>query len=95
MTLNVDKSKIITFGKGRMKTRNQEWKWKRQELEIVKEFNYLGIRLQRNGNMIRHIYTVLNRIWEIGERKFKQDFKMRMYVWDILIAGILLYEVEL
>ena len=55
LTLNVDKSKIMIFGKGTMKTKNQKWKWKEQELEIVKKFNYLAIVLQRNGNMIKHI----------------------------------------
>ena len=50
LTLNVNKSKIMVFGKGRSRRQKQGWKWKGEELEVVKEFSYLGIVFQRNGN---------------------------------------------
>ncbi|KZC12189.1 hypothetical protein WN55_03917 [Dufourea novaeangliae] len=52
--------------------------------------------------MIRHVRErvkraniVLNQIWGIGERKFKADSKMRMFMFDALVMGVLLYGVEL
>ena len=38
LTLNTDKSMIVIFGKGRNKTKKQEWKWKRKVLDVVKAY---------------------------------------------------------
>ena len=51
------------------------------------------------GTIIRHVEdkrikrasVVLNQVWEIAERKFKTDFKMRMFLFESLILAILLY----
>lgn len=102
LTLNVKKSKMMVFEKGRSIRQKQGWKWKGEELEMVKEFNYLGIVFQRNGKMTRHVEerikranVVLNQVWGIGERKFKTDFKMRMFLFESLVFAVLLYGAEL
>ena len=55
LTLNAMKSKIMIFGKGREKNKKTKWIWKGREIEIVKKFVYLGIRLQKNGQWKAHI----------------------------------------
>lgn len=52
--------------------------------------------------MMRHLEertrrsnVVLNQVWGIGEWEFKADFKMRMFLWESLVLGMLLYGVEL
>lgn len=69
---------------------------------MVKEFNYLGIVFQRNGKVTRYVEerikrasVVLNQVWGIGERKFKTDFKMRMFLFESLVFAVLLYGAEL
>ena len=63
---------------------------------------YLGIKMQRNGDLTNYIKenvkranVVMKQVWGIGERKFQDDFKRRMMLFDYLIVGVMLYRVEL
>lgn len=38
---------------------------------------------------------VMRLVWGIGERMFRNDFKNRMFMFDRLIAGVLLYGAEM
>lgn len=49
LTVNVDKSKIMRFRKGRGRRKEGEWRWKGERIEEVKKFKYLGYTFQRNG----------------------------------------------
>lgn len=42
LTLSAGKSKVMVFEKGRGRTKRREWKWGEEEIEKVKEMNYLG-----------------------------------------------------
>lgn len=46
MELNVGKTKIMRCRKGR----KIGWRWKRREVEEVKEFKYLGYVIKYNGS---------------------------------------------
>lgn len=39
--------------------------------------------------------VVMRLVWGIGERMFRNDFKKRMFMFDRLIVGVLLYGVEI
>jgi hypothetical protein len=43
MKVNVDKTKIMIFSKGRMPV-NLQFKYNGKDIEIAKDFNYLGIK---------------------------------------------------
>jgi hypothetical protein len=49
LKLNVEKLKILWFGKGGGRKKKVNCRWKRKALEEVKEFKYLGYVFQRNG----------------------------------------------
>lgn len=56
MTLNIEKSKIMTFGKGGGKRKNRRvWKWGEEKIEKVRELKYLGWVLQTNEKAEKHI----------------------------------------
>lgn len=42
LTLNVEKSKIMVFEESKEKKGTRRWKWKSEDIEEVKEFQYLG-----------------------------------------------------
>ena len=46
MKINVDKTKIVVFSKGRL-PRNLNFNYNGTNIEIVKDFNYLGIYFSR------------------------------------------------
>ena len=39
--------------------------------------------------------VVMKQLWGIGERKFQNNFKRRMKLFDYLVVGVMLYGVEL
>lgn len=49
LELNMRKTKVIRFRRGREKRSKKSWKWKRNAIEEVAEFKYLGYIVQRNG----------------------------------------------
>ena len=49
--LNVEKSKVLVFSKGGGGRRKIEWRWKDKVIEVVRDFNYLGITLTKCGSL--------------------------------------------
>lgn len=49
LELNAGKTKIMRFKRGGGRIKKKKWRWKRRRMEEVKEFSYLGYKLQRNG----------------------------------------------
>lgn len=49
LNLSAGKSKVMVFDKERRRTKTTEWKWGEEEIEEVKEINYLGCIMQKNG----------------------------------------------
>lgn len=101
LQLNTEKSKIVEFRKGGGRRKETVWKWEGKKIEEVKEIKYLGYMLQRNGRnegqireLKRKANIVMRIVWGIGERKFRDDFKRRMWLFRRLVVGVLLYGVE-
>jgi len=85
LELNVDKTKIMRFRKGKGRTSKKEWWWKGKKIEEVKEFTYLGYKLQRNGGQdaqikerARKAAMIMREIWGIGKRRFGKDWSRRI-----------------
>lgn len=55
LELNAEKTKIMRFKRGGGRMKKKEWRWKEKRMEEVKEFSYLGYKLQRNGGQERQI----------------------------------------
>ena len=58
--------------------------------------------MQRNGDLTNHIKERVKRanlamkqVRRIAERKFQNHFKRRKMLFDYLVVGVMLYEVEL
>ncbi|XP_024884387.1 uncharacterized protein LOC112462700 [Temnothorax curvispinosus] len=101
LELNVEKSKILKFRRGEGVEREKDWLWKGQRIQEVKEFEYLGFILQRNGGHTKHIRervrratSVMKKTWILGERKFANDWGRRMMLFDSLVDSMLVYGAE-
>lgn len=101
LTFNPDKSKIMTFSKSGRKS-NVTWKWDKDcPLEEVTEYNYLGVIMTNTGKFDRHIEMTttkalsrLKETWSIGQRKFEDNFKLRMKMFDTLVLPGSIYGCE-
>lgn len=102
LEVNVDKTKIMRFKKegGRMK--KVEWRWKGKRIEEVKEFAYLGYKLQRNGGQeaqvkdrVRKAGAVIRQVWGMGKRRFARDWMKRIWSMERLVGTVLEYGAEI
>lgn len=84
-----------------------QWKermeMEKEEIEEVREIRYLGYILQKkkekNGGTEKHIQKrrrrviiAMKKIWSIGERIFKENYKRRMKMFDALVGSVALYQ---
>lgn len=100
LELNVGKTKVMRVSSsGRLSKVN--WIWKGEKIEEVKTFKYLGYTFQSTGSYTTHLKCLaadgtrkLGEVWGIGERRFQNDFVIRMEMFDSLVKSGLMYGCE-
>lgn len=55
LEMNAGKTKVMRFKVGGGRSKAVKWRWKRKKIEEVKEFTYLGYKVQRNGGQEAHV----------------------------------------
>lgn len=101
MTPNIPKTKMMTFSKGGRLSK-ESWMWSSSEqIEEVRTFKYLGFTFSNNGGHGGHIDEVANdgnrrltETWSIAERRFPDNFEIRMKMFDSLVLPVLTYGCE-
>jgi hypothetical protein len=75
LKVNIDKTKIVSFTNGKL-PQNLQFTYSNSEIEIVKEFNYLGLLLTKTGNFKRAIKTLADQsnVRNPEKRKIPQSF---------------------
>lgn len=58
LTVNVDKTKIMVFRKGGLLRQNEKWYYDGIEIEVVNQFNYLGIVFTSGGSFMQATKTL-------------------------------------
>ena len=58
LTVNVDKTKIMVFRKGGILSRREKWLYNGADIELVNQFNYLGIIFTPGGSFIQATKTL-------------------------------------
>jgi hypothetical protein len=92
---NIDKTKIVCFINGRL-PQNLQFTYSNSEIEIVKEFNYLGLLLTKTGNFKRTIKTLADKgtkaMYEILKRGIFHNLSIscRFDLFDKVVKPILL-----
>ena len=99
----VEKSKLLVISIGGEEGRRKiEWKEKDKVLEEVRKFNYppnnSTIYLMKSGSLkgllkerLKKAEIVMRQVWSVTDRKFKDDFKRRMMMFDSLVLGVITY----
>ena len=100
LKVNIDKTKIVCFTNGRL-PQNLQFTYSNSEIEIVKEFNYLGLLLTKTRNFKRAITTLAHKgtkaMYEILKRgKFHNlSISCQPDLFDKVVKPILHYGCEL
>jgi hypothetical protein len=102
LEVNVEKTKMIVFNERMKKSEENEWRWEGRKIERVKEFKCLGCTFNDRATdkaHIREIVRKLNKevgcVWTKGERKWRDDFRRRMMIFESMIESILMYGAEI
>lgn len=97
--MNIDKSKIIVFSKGRRKE-NIQIKYNDKLIEVVTEFNYLGIVFSRSGSFKLEIQKLAEKatkaLYEVLKkgRLHNLSIQCQLDLFDKIVQPILLYGCE-
>jgi hypothetical protein len=95
LKVNIDKTKIVIFGSDR-RPQNLSFKYNGSEIEIVKNFDYLGIIFSKTGNFnlakIRLVDKAVVSMYEvlISGRKHNLYIKCLLSLFDTMVKPILL-----
>jgi hypothetical protein len=99
MKVNVNKTKIMVFGFGKLR-QNLKFIYKNVDIEIVKQFNYLGVIFTKTCNFDvtkKHLFDkALKAMYEVLKmgRLYKLSVKIQLDLFDKMIKPILLYGCE-
>ena len=68
----------------------------------MEEFCYLRFWFEAGGGSelqvrkrIERASKVMGQVWGIGKRRFKDDWRMRVWMFDVLVWSVLSYGVEI
>jgi hypothetical protein len=87
MKVNVNKTKIMVFGFGKLR-QNLKFTYKNVDIEIVKQFNYLGVIFTKTCNFDvtkkHHTDKALKAMYEVLKmgRLYKLSVKIQLDLFD-------------
>lgn len=101
LELCTDKSKILVFNK-RRKEKKEKWIWGGKVIEEVQDFKYLGFMISYKRGYKEHIKKlnrksrmVTRKVWGLGKRIFRNDFKRKWILFRYLVQNVMVYGVTL
>lgn len=101
LTINENKSKIMMFRRSGRGSGERTWTVDGRTYEEVSHFRYLGVTLQRSGKYTKHreqtaiqVNKRTTEVWSLGERLFKNNFQIRMQMFQTLVTPIMTYASE-
>ena len=100
LSVNIDKTKILVFRNGGTLHRNEQWFYGGKKLDIVNQFNYLGLLFNYNGKFFqtqkhtaqqgrKAMFSLMSNL-----RKFKFNIQTQCAVFDTYVNSILSYGAE-
>ncbi len=102
LQMNVEKTKMMVFRKAVGRSKKEVWQWEEKTIEEVATFKYLGYTFQRNGRRTQHLENtvkkanrLLKAVWGLAERRLKNDFVRRIWLFDSLIKSVIMYGAEI
>lgn len=102
LEINVEKTKVMRFRKGRGRLKKANWSWKGKSIEEVKEFTYLGYKVKTNGGQeaqvkerIKKAGAVIRQVWGIGKRRFAGNWERRIWLCERLVGTVMSYGVKI
>ena len=101
LELNTKNTKVMLFRKKGGRRKAGTYKWNEEELEVVKNFDYLEYTLKGNNTDTDYIRKIkekangtIGRMWSLAERKLKKVWDLRRRLFEIMVKGVIMYGAE-
>ena len=102
MQVNISKSKVVVFKKNTKLAANEQWYYGDSQLEVVREFKYLGICLSYDGKWTKHIDRVVSSVKGMVVQLSRLAYKcpylptsLLLRIQDAVMKPALLYGAEI
>jgi hypothetical protein len=100
LEVNVNKTKIVVFRKRGGLRAGENWLYGQDNIEIVNDFNYLGVTLNYTGNFNLNTQTLYGKSLKAlnnlvaNLKKYETKPKIALQLFDSFIGSILMYASE-
>jgi len=100
LTVNIEKTKVMVFRKGGTISKTLKWTYKGQEIEIVNNFNYLGIVMSSGGSFASATNTLYGKALKAMHSLFTltKDMNVPIHImlnlFNAYVSSILNYNCE-
>jgi hypothetical protein len=102
LKINISKTKVIVFSKGKRKTDNLTFYIENKKLEVVGKYKYLGVIVSYNDNLkfaaeqlcnkgLKAVFSLRSKILDFDF----SDMKLKLKLFDFLIRPIISYASEI
>ena len=101
LTVNIDKTKILVFRNGKKLTGHVNWTYDGKNIEVVDQFNYLGMLFNYNGKFTqtqRHVAEQGRKaLFAISStlKNFNFNLETKCAIFDTYVSSILNYGCEI
>ena len=99
LVVNISKTKIIVFSRGKV-TRLPEWKFGQENIDVVQDYTYLGIKMNFNGKYRKAMEKQISQAKRALFSLFSKARKLNLppdivcHLFDACILPILIYGCE-
>ena len=100
LEVNVDKSKVVVFRKRGGVRLNESWLYGNESLDVVNDFNYLGVTLNYTGNFNLNVQTLHGKALKAMNallsrlKQYNTMPKVALQLFDSFVSPILSYGCE-
>ena len=102
LEVNKEKTKVVVFKKGTKLAKLERWTYDDYNLEVVREFRYLGILFSSSGSWKKHIQAALRKARVNSMQTLKLSYRcsylplsLLLRVYDATVKSALLYGSEI
>ena len=102
LVVNIKKTKIVVFKRGAKLKRTEQWRYKGEDIQVVKQFQYLGLSFSFNNLWNTHLADkaincnyIMSRLLTFVYKHKECSLNLFLKLFDSLISSSMLYGAEI
>lgn len=102
LTVNVKKTKIMVFRNGGKRVRDEKWRFKEEDIQVVNDFKYLGYLFTTRNSCVKHkqllagrAQKAANTTWGVMKRAGRDRARERLKLMNSLVRSVAMHGVKI